>query len=629
VNYLSPDDSSTMNSLHLLQIFLFCLSLSVLIVTAWVIISGNDLSSQFIYGDVACNCENGLEGSSNSGVAEDGLMFVGKDSELSARSLKECKEKMRTFKERLDWEISRGDWRDAEVDYGNKKVKNNRADTRDIKILVNGKRSVNGFSTNEDIYVPFSAIREEYEAHGEYNKKGVFEWKNAIIRPWDVPRSYDPVGLYVGLENAVVENRKRVKCIDGIYEVPVTTQWDKNGYFYATQIAQYGLAHYNNFLKVGASRKRTILQQWNPAHSLAESGEVKTVYSKEKRRDVTYFAGRIAFNRKEIFNQTRGMNILTLEVKLDPESEIVLGIRIDNTDYFNIRYVVNSKEFISCSHPNIQIRIGHSSGWRKITRDLKNDLMKGIVSCKNFNRKLPEFDGLQRLTFIGSGSIGDVKVSKSAHEEMFLNAAKWLLKFQDDQGAWPVNVTRKIIPQVVSPPGWKSAMASGQAISLLCRVYSYTNRPEYFKAAVRALKLFDIPVSKNGFVSTVLGNLPMYEEYPSDPSLHVLNGFIFALIGLYDLSSLEQGNKEARHLFDVGIKTLLRILPMYDNGRGTFYDLRHVVIPGVEPKRARWDYHAVHLGQLELLKTIVNDEVIDKILTRWKGYVDGVPARHN
>ena len=97
------------------------------------------------------------------------------------------------------------------------------------------------------------------------------------------------------------------------------------------------------------------------------------------------------------------MNILTLEVKLDPESEIVLGIRIDNTDYFNIRYVVNSKEFISCSHPNIQIRIGHSSGWRKITRDLKNDLMKGIVSCKNFNRKLPEFDGLQRLTFIGSG----------------------------------------------------------------------------------------------------------------------------------------------------------------------------------------------------------------------------------
>ena len=97
------------------------------------------------------------------------------------------------------------------------------------------------------------------------------------------------------------------------------------------------------------------------------------------------------------------MSILSLEVKLEPESEIVLGIRIDDTDYFNIRYVEDSKEFISCSQPNIQIRIGHSSGWRKITRDLKNDLLKGIASCKNLNRKLPEFDGLQRLTFLGSG----------------------------------------------------------------------------------------------------------------------------------------------------------------------------------------------------------------------------------
>ena len=212
---------------------------------------------------------------------------------------------------------------------------------------------------------------------------------------------------------------------------------------------------------------------------------------------------------------------------------------------------------------------------------------------------------------------------------MFLSAAQWLLKFQDAEGGWPVNVTRRIIPQVVSSPGWRSAMGSGQAISLLCRAYSYTKQLEYLEAAIRALKLFHIPVSKKGFVSTVMGDLKMFEEYALEPSLHVLNGFIFALIGLYDLSKIKQDDKTARHLFDAGLKTLVRILPMYDNGRGTFYDLRHVVIPGVEPKRARWDYHAVHLGQLQLLKVITHDSVIDKILTRWRGYVEGVPARHN
>ena len=212
---------------------------------------------------------------------------------------------------------------------------------------------------------------------------------------------------------------------------------------------------------------------------------------------------------------------------------------------------------------------------------------------------------------------------------MFLSASKWLLKFQDKQGGWSVNVTRKIIPEVVSPPGWRSAMGSGQAISLLCRAYAYTKQPIYLKAAISALKLFKVPVSKNGFVSTVMGDLKMFEEYPANPSLHVLNGFIFSLIGLYDLSKTDENNDLAKQLFDNGIRTLLKILPMYDNGSGTFYDLRHIVIPGVEPKRARWDYHAVHLGQLELLNLIKPNPIFDKILLRWKKYVNGVPARHN
>ena len=102
-------------------------------------------------------------------------------------------------------------------------------------------------------------------------------------------------------------------------------------------------------------------------------------------------------------NQTRRHVILSLDVELDPGSEIVVEIRKRTPGSFYIRYVEGGDEFISCSHQNVQIRIGHVNGWRRITRDLENDLKKGLAACKNFKGNVPNFDGLQRVTIIGSG----------------------------------------------------------------------------------------------------------------------------------------------------------------------------------------------------------------------------------
>ena len=44
--------------------------------------------------------------------------------------------------------------------------------------------------------------------------------------------------------------------------VPISTQWDKDGYYSSTQISQYGLAHWSKLVlaeKSGTQVKRTIL----------------------------------------------------------------------------------------------------------------------------------------------------------------------------------------------------------------------------------------------------------------------------------------------------------------------------------------------------------------------------------
>jgi len=77
------------------------------------------------------------------------------------------------------------------------------------------------------------------------------------------------------------------------------------------------------------------------------------------------------------------------------------------------------------------------------------------------------------------------------------------------------------------------------------------------------------------------------------------------------------------------METLEVALPLFDNGHGTFYDLRHVSIPGHPPNRARWQYHRVHLEQLDSLYQITKNQAINKTLHRWLGYASGLLSRHN
>lgn len=51
------------------------------------------------------------------------------------------------------------------------------------------------------------------------------------------------------------------------------------------------------------------------------------------------------------------------------------------------------------------------------------------------------------------------------------------------------------------PPGWYSAMAQGQAMSLLVRAYLVTSNPKYLQAAVSAMKLFEISSDQGGVLA--------------------------------------------------------------------------------------------------------------------------------
>ena len=238
---------------------------------------------------------------------------------------------------------------------------------------------------------------------------------------------------------------------------------------------------------------------------------------------------------------------------------------------------------------------------------------------------------IQQIVLRGEGEIDNLTLQDQAHLRHFYDAADWLVANQDGQGGWPVQVQRRLAAgKLELDSGWYSAMAQGQAMSLLARAYLLTRKPLYLQTALAATKLFKTPSQDGGVLAMFMDKYPWYEEYPTTPSSFVLNGFVYSLLGLFDLKSVANADDrtEAEVLYDNGMTSLKALLPLYDSGSGSIYDLRHVTL-GVAPNLARWDYHTTHINQLLLLGTVDADPILNATASRWLKYMKGERAPHN
>jgi heparosan-N-sulfate-glucuronate 5-epimerase len=81
-------------------------------------------------------------------------------------------------------------------------------------------------------------------------------------------------------------------------------------------------------------------------------------------------------------------------------------------------------------------------------------------------------------------------------------------------------------------------MSQGHGISVLSRAYYLSGEEIYLRSGLKALRPFQLSSARGGVTAYFLDQLPWYEEYPTEPPSFVLNGFIYSLIGLYDLFTL-------------------------------------------------------------------------------------------
>jgi heparosan-N-sulfate-glucuronate 5-epimerase len=189
--------------------------------------------------------------------------------------------------------------------------------------------------------------------------------------------------------------------------------------------------------------------------------------------------------------------------------------------------------------------------------------------------------------YLGNGDIENL--------EKFLRVADYIVRTADRNG--------KVVRLRVERPGQGhvgevSSIVQGEAISVLCRAWHATKRPEYLETAAGCAELFDVAIEDDGVVGRITARqLPWYEEYPAHrPLRHVLNGMIYSVWGLRELAVVSE-NSRAKILAAEGVDSIAEALPFFDNGFWSLYSLPEEGRPYV----ASMMYHSLHVCQLTAL----------------------------
>jgi heparosan-N-sulfate-glucuronate 5-epimerase len=158
---------------------------------------------------------------------------------------------------------------------------------------------------------------------------------------------------------------------------------------------------------------------------------------------------------------------------------------------------------------------------------------------------------------------------------------------------------------------WASAMSSGECLSFYLRMYQITHDKELLAKAGLIVNGFDKLTSENGIIYYDKEGDLWLEEYPSEPASRVLNGFIYALLGLVDYYRITE-DARVKEKIDACFVTLEKNISLFDAGYWSYYDLYYKEL-------VKYYYQKnVHVPLLEVLYKLSGKKIFKQYAKKWK-----------
>jgi hypothetical protein len=198
----------------------------------------------------------------------------------------------------------------------------------------------------------------------------------------------------------------------------------------------------------------------------------------------------------------------------------------------------------------------------------------------------------------------------------FLAQAAWLRDHQQPTGVPGLYAFEFPWSKYGAGAGWTSAMAQGEAISVLLRAHGLEPRDGYADAALRAAQPFRTEIARGGVVWESGPEL-FFEEIANEHAPHVLNGCIFALWGVWELWK-RTDEPWLQIQIERCVTTLAAWIPRFDTGWWTRYSL--LLSATDRPHLATLKYHQFHIAQMRVLATMFERPLFAQTAERWARY---------
>lgn len=204
-----------------------------------------------------------------------------------------------------------------------------------------------------------------------------------------------------------------------------------------------------------------------------------------------------------------------------------------------------------------------------------------------------------------------IRVKEDEFLKIFLIQVEWLKSHAvtRDDGAvvWPCYFDWQEGRCRLNAP-WISAMYQGVVISALIRAYRISGDKELLALCEKASCVFEKHIEAGGVRTVEQGNV-LYEEYPAYPLPRVLDGFLFSLLGLYDLS-VQTGDPYILALFSEGLKGLISQLPSWNyRNKWSWYGTHRYLCPP--------HYHKLNYVLLRVLEKLTGEKILQHYAEQW------------
>ncbi|QPK81693.1 hypothetical protein G7Y41_02330 [Schaalia sp. ZJ405] len=218
--------------------------------------------------------------------------------------------------------------------------------------------------------------------------------------------------------------------------------------------------------------------------------------------------------------------------------------------------------------------------------------------------------------------LGIINLYEETHDSRLLKVAQDNVKYLLD-GSTVIDGSRWFEYQFEHSRGelrmdvpWVSGMAQGMVLSVLSRMYDITHDDKYIPLMREIFQSFSVQKSTEGHWFTNLMKCPdsssecmYFEEYPAavdSQNTHVVNGHMYAIIGLYDYYRITKDALAASYI-NAGSYAQLHSLDLYRNpGAPSYYAMTNF---GHKTWGAPEKYHEGVIAELRFIAEICqNDE---------------------